>query len=102
MMIDASAIVAIAFHEPAAARMTAAIAAAPTRLMSAVSWLEAMMVIEARAGAAAAEKAELNLVDLEVVAIPFDREQMLEAQAAWRRFGKGRHPAKLNLGVSIP
>lgn len=29
--------------------------------------------------------------------IPFDGEHIFEAQAAWRRFGKGRHPAALNL-----
>ena len=29
---------------------------------------------------------------------PFDHAQMVEARTAWRRFGKGRHPAALNLG----
>lgn len=30
--------------------------------------------------------------------VPFDEAQAEIALAAWRRFGKGRHPAGLNLG----
>jgi ribonuclease VapC len=43
---------------------------------------------------------ELTLVmqSLDIQPLVFDREQMTEARAAWRRFGKGRHPAALNLG----
>jgi ribonuclease VapC len=40
----------------------------------------------------------LILRDLEIQSVPFDLEQMQEARAAWQRFGKGRHPAALNLG----
>jgi ribonuclease VapC len=30
--------------------------------------------------------------------VPVDRDQVEAAVVAWRRFGKGRHPAGLNLG----
>ncbi len=56
------------------------------------------MVVEGRLGVESADDAQLILRELEVEALPFDREQMIEARAAWRRFGKGRHPAALNLG----
>ena len=56
------------------------------------------MVVEGRNGAESADDTQLILLELEVEAVPFDRQQMIEAHAAWRRFGKGRHPAALNLG----
>ncbi|MGA2739244.1 MAG: type II toxin-antitoxin system VapC family toxin [Bryobacteraceae bacterium] len=98
MMIDSSAILAIVFQEPCAERTTAAIAASAVRRMSTVNWLETLMVVEGRHGAESADDALLILLGLEIEPVSFDREQMLEARAAWRRFGKGRHPAKLNLG----
>jgi ribonuclease VapC len=98
MMIDSSAILAIAFQEPEAERMAVAISADPVRRMSAVNWLETLMVVEARYGAESADNVLLILQDFEIELVPFDREQMLEARSAWQRFGKGRHPAALNLG----
>lgn len=98
MVIDSSAILAIVLQESEARRMAEAIARAPGRRMSAVNWLETLMVVEARHGVESADEALLILRDLEIQAVPFDLDQMHEARAAWRRFGKGRHPAGLNLG----
>lgn len=98
MIIDSSAVLAIVLAEPEAERMAKAIAAAPRRRMSTVNWLETLMVVEGRHGAASADDVQLILREMEVEPFPFDREQMMEAQAAWRRFGKGRHAAALNLG----
>lgn len=55
-------------------------------------------MVEARQGPDAARDLEL-LVDgaIEEVAV-VDRELAQAAVAAWRRFGKGRHPAGLNYG----
>lgn len=47
MVIDSSAIIAILSNEPEAEYMAEAIANAPIRLMSAASWLEVAIVIEA-------------------------------------------------------
>lgn len=98
MVIDSSAILAIVFQEPKARQMAEAIVRAPVRRMSAVNWLESLLVVEARHGAESADETLLILRDLEIQALPFDLDQMHEARAAWRRFGKGRHPAGLNLG----
>ena len=38
----------------------------------------------------------LKRIEAEVV--PFNRMHFMEAAEAYRRFGKGRHPARLNLG----
>lgn len=98
MIIDSSALLAIALAEPDASRLASAIIAAPSRKISAVNWLETMMVLESRAGTAAADDMSLMLSELEVETIPFDRKQAVEARSAWQRFGKGRHPAALNMG----
>jgi ribonuclease VapC len=98
VIIDSSAIIAIALHEPEAIRFAGAIAQAPLRHISNVNWLETMMVIEARLGSSAVDDVVLILSQLAVETLPFDSDHMHEAQDAWRRFGKGRHPAALNLG----
>jgi ribonuclease VapC len=98
MVIDSSAIVAIAFNEAEAAEFERRIADDPVRLISAATVLEASMVIETRLGEAGGSELDLWLhkVGVEIVAV--DAEQADLARRAWRRFGKGRHPAGLNYG----
>jgi ribonuclease VapC len=98
MVIDSSAIVAIVFRERESQRLAEAIAAAPEKLMSVVNWLEVMMVVESRLGREAANEARLILEELQVRPFPADVKQLHEAVDAWRRYGKGRHPAGLNMG----
>ena len=98
MVIDSSAIVAIAFDEPEAAAFEIKIADDPIRLISAATVLEAAMVIETRLGAAGGSELDLWLhkVGIEIVAVDADQADI--ARRAWRRFGKGRHSAGLNYG----
>lgn len=98
MIVDSSVVLAIAFQEPEAERFATAIAEAPERAMSAVNWMEVMMMVESRYGEESADDVLLILEQLGVEILPFDAEQANEARAAWRRFGKGHHPAGLNLG----
>jgi ribonuclease VapC len=72
VMIDSSAVLAVVFQEPEAHRMATAIASATVRRMSAVNWLEVLMVVEGRYGAESADEALLILQDLEVDPVPFD------------------------------
>ena len=95
MIVDSSAILAIALQEPEAARFAAAIANAPDRFISTVNWLETMMVIESRIDVTAAGEAALILNQLGVKPLPFDEAHMQDAYEAWQRYGKGRHPAAL-------
>jgi ribonuclease VapC len=96
MMLDSSALLAIVLREPEAPRLVAALDHAAARTMSTVNWVEAMIVAESRRGAA--EDVRLALAEFRVAPLPFDERQALYALEAWRRFGKGRHPAALNLG----
>lgn len=98
MIIDSSAVLAIAFNEPEAEQFVSAIAESPERSISAVNWLEVMMVVESRHGEESADDVLLILQQLGVEMLAFDADQAYEAREAWRRFGKGRHPAGLNLG----
>ena len=98
MMIDTSAIMAVLFGEPEAESIRQAIARDPVRIMSALTWLELTMVMESRRGLAAVAELEAMISDLHVIIHPFDAAQARRALQAWRQYGKGRHPAGLNLG----
>ena len=78
--------------------MLEALAKADRRLVSAVTVLEAAMVLEGRYGLDAGVDLELFLFDARTEIMPLDSRQAQAAVRAWRKFGKGRHPAQLNLG----
>ena len=98
MIIDTSAVLAILFGEPDAERYEDAIAAAWPRRMSVVALLEAAMVVESRGGAAAGQELDVLLEKAAVELVPVTPEHANAARRAWRRFGKGNHPAALNFG----
>lgn len=98
MVIDTSAIVAIAFNEPEAEAFETKIVDAPRRFMSAATILELSIVIEACLGDAGASELDLWLHKAGVEIVPVDTDQIAIARRAWRNFGKGRHPAALNYG----
>src|SRR4051794_26119172 len=98
MVIDTSAIAAIALNEPEAAEFERRIADDPVRLISAATVLEATIVLETRLGEAAGREFDLWLHKVAAEVVPVDVEQMDAARRAWRRYGKGRHPAALNFG----
>lgn len=98
MVIDTSAVVAILFGEADQRRYDEAIEAAQTRLISAVTRVELAFVVEGRKGEAGRDRLErfFRLAGLDVVAVtPHHAELAIEA---FRRFGRGRHKAGLNIG----
>jgi ribonuclease VapC len=98
MVIDTSAILAVLFKEPEAAEFLDRIASDPVRLVSAAGVLEASMVIETRYGETGGHELDLFLDRIAVEIVPIDAELTEAARHAWRRYGKGRHPASLNFG----
>ncbi len=98
MVIDTSAIVAIAMNEPDAADLEERIADDPVRLISVATVLEATIVLETRLGDAGGREFDLWLLKVGAAIVPVDVEQTDAARRAWRRYGKGRHSAALNYG----
>jgi ribonuclease VapC len=98
MVIDTSALAAILFREPERQKFLEAIIADGSRLVSAATMLEAGIVIEGRQGEAAGREFDLFAVRAGLQVVPFDAEQSEIARSAWRKYGKGRHPAGLNFG----
>ncbi|MEA3544000.1 MAG: type II toxin-antitoxin system VapC family toxin [Thermodesulfobacteriota bacterium] len=98
MVIDTSAIIAILTAEPETNRLAHAIATDPKRIISSFSLLEAGIVIEARKGESGGRELDLLLHRINIEVIPLTSDQTQLAQEAWRRFGKGKHSAKLNIG----
>ncbi len=94
-----SAIVAILRLEPEAAAFSRRIEEAAAVCMSAVSLQEASMFLGGRhADSAAWSELDRILQDMEVEIMPHDAELARMARDAFLRFGKGRHPARLNCG----
>ena len=98
MVIDTSAVVAILFEEEDQHRYAKAIEGESARLVSAVTRVELSFVIEGRKREAGRERLErfFALIRAEIVAVT--PEQATLAIGAFRTFGKGRHPAALNIG----
>jgi ribonuclease VapC len=104
MVIDSSAIVAIFLKEPEAFRFLEALRNASTRLMSSATFLETALVLDQRVNLAAETAGdELSefVATTEIIIVPFTEAHARLARIAHRRFGKGRHSAKLNFGDCI-
>ena len=98
MVIDTSALIAILLGESEAQRIASAIAGDPKKVMSSFSLLEAGIVIEAKKGEAGGRELDLLIHRCEIEVVNLTTEQSELARVCWRRFGKGRHPASLNIG----
>jgi ribonuclease VapC len=98
IVIDSSALLAIYFGEPESVHIVSALREAVERQISSFTFLESSVVALRRTGVqgrilfdSLCEKSLLKIV-------PFTEEQLRWARSAWAHFGKGRHPASLNLG----
>lgn len=99
VVLDTSAVAAVILGEPDAEAFAAAIVRHTGELsLSAATRVELGIVVESRQGAAAVDDLRALLNRLAVTVEPVDARQAMTALVAWRRFGKGRHPAGLNFG----
>ena len=98
MVIDTSALVAILLGEQDAEIFARAVAADHKRLISAFTALETSIVIEAKKGESGGRELDLLIHRAQIEIISLNPEQLELARAAWRDYGKGRHPAGLNNG----
>ncbi len=97
MVVDTSVVISILKGEPESASFFTAIIAAETVLIGAPNLLEASMVFVSRTEGDLRDVDAL-CSDLGVRVVPFGPDEYRHAAAAFRRYGKGRHPARLNFG----
>lgn len=104
IVADSSALLAMIFVEEDAQKIADKIVNANRVFISAVSYCEAGIVLDNRqyfAKKIDAKKIDdldelIESFDGEIIAM--DKEQAKKARKAYQKFGKGKHPAKLNMG----
>jgi ribonuclease VapC len=98
MTLDSSVLIQLVFAEPGHLETLERLTQAEVRLIGAPTLVEAGLVVGSRLG-----PEQLHLLDgllrrLEVRVVAFEAAHAREALSAFRRYGKGRHPAALNFG----
>jgi ribonuclease VapC len=98
MVVDSSALLAVLLGEQQSKAIVKLMEQADGLMLSAVNYVESSVVIETRKGPAGLLELD-HLIDRGAIEIvPVDRQVAIVARRAYRTFGKGYHPAKLNLG----
>lgn len=98
MVIDSSVLISILLGEEEAIAFSKAIAADSKRLVSVFSVVEASIVIEGKKGEAGGRELDLLLHRAQIQPVALSEEQMELARFAWRKYGRGHHPAGLMIG----
>ena len=97
MIVDTSALLAILFNESDAETYARAIAQADAPRISAASFVEAAIVIEAQTKNSSSQL-DAFMRRAGIAIEPVTEEQSHVARQAYTDFGKGRHSAALNFG----
>lgn len=98
MIVDTSAVLAVLLGEEEAEAFMELLLKSDECLMSAVSFVETSIVAESNGGDGGVRQLDAFLRTAEISIEPVSREQAFAARQAYSDFGKGRHPAGLNLG----
>ena len=98
MVVDSSALLAIVFQEPGFEALLERTETADAVAAGTPTLTETAIVLHARLGSAAHGLLERMLDELGIQEVPFGEVHWREAADAYRRFGKGQHPAALNYG----
>lgn len=98
MVLDTSAVIAILQNESGSDRLISEMEKAGSLKISTASVVEAGIVMLSRYGDAGEIEIDQFIHRLGVSVIPFTDVQAEMARTAYRKYGKGRHPAGLNFG----
>jgi ribonuclease VapC len=98
MILDTSAVVAILFAERDAEIYARAITQAGSCKISAASFVEVSLVVEAQTKEGGSRQLDAFIRRAGIVIEPVSEEQAYIARQAYADFGKGRHTAGLNFG----
>ncbi|UCC24250.1 MAG: type II toxin-antitoxin system VapC family toxin [Gemmatimonadales bacterium] len=98
MIVDSSALLSVIFREDGHESLLERLLADPAPAIGTPTLVETGIVLTARLGPAARGLLERLIDELDLQEVPFGELHWREAVSAYRRFGKGRHPADLNFG----
>ena len=98
MIIDTSAVIAVLFDERDAAIYANAIAKADACRMSAATFVEVSIVVEAQTKSSGSAQLDAFMRRAGITIEPVTEEHAHLARQAFTDFGKGRHRAGLNFG----
>lgn len=97
IVVDTSAIIAIALDEPDSGALLTAVSKADEAFIAAPTALELEIVLRSKTGPDGPSTRRV-LQHLAIEIMPFSLEHLAEAIDAFGKFGRGRHPAQLNFG----
>lgn len=98
MIIDASALVALVLREDGWEPLAEHLAATPRVGVGAPTLAETGIVLTSRLGETAPMLLGRIVSDADITIVPFGADHVRAAVAAFRIYGKGRHPAALSFG----
>lgn len=98
MIVDSSAVIAILTREPRAAELLKVIRGSVNPRISAGNWVEVSMVCISRGLSATSGEVDALPGQLGIDVMPFTPDHAAHAARAFEKYGRGRHPAKLNYG----
>jgi ribonuclease VapC len=98
VIVDTSAIVAVILKEPGSDFLEDRLEAAPEIAIGSPTLFEAEMVLSIKLGKRGRLLLSSFLEKNGIAVLPFGGKHACVATQAFLRFGKGRHPARLNYG----
>lgn len=98
MIVDTSAIVALAQNESTAVEVATALLSDRNPVIAAPSATECLIVLTSRLGPKGRTAYERIRAQFNIGVRPYTEDHVVAALGAFIRFGKGRHPAGLNFG----
>lgn len=98
MIVDASAILAILLAEEEGPRFMEALSQVAEPWISAINYVEAGIRLDGLSDGASEPALDAFVLSGGMVVVPVSASQAELARTAYATYGKGRHPARLNLG----
>jgi ribonuclease VapC len=98
LIVDTSALLALIGNESTAEQVATVLVAARDPAIAEPTLAETLIVLTARYGPVAAAALERVRTEINLHVVGLTEAHVTAAQRAYQRFGKGGHPARLNLG----
>jgi ribonuclease VapC len=98
VIVDTSALVAVVLREPGYREVVGKLVASRWSGIGTPTLVEVGLVLSARLAADPHPLIAHLLAEFDIAEVAFRGEHWREAVDAFRRFGRGRHPARLNFG----